>query len=101
MASYFEVQKMFRELQPDVAERVRKAMPDAGDALEIVDARDDGAYWFTFSDRRIRMELTGTKQLLILVYEGDAVSPIRQMRGLIEAPQGVSEMIVLALNYAV
>jgi hypothetical protein len=96
---FSELEQQFRELQPTVEKHVRELMPDAGDELEVVDMnRADGAYWFVYKGRRVRMELTGTKQVVVLVYEGDATEPVRTLPGLLEAPMGVPEMVVLALQ---
>ncbi len=73
-------------------------MPDAGDELEIVNERQDGAYWFTYGARRVRMELTVGKQVVVLVYEGERPEPLRRIPGLIEAPQSLGELVVAALT---
>jgi hypothetical protein len=43
MPTYAEIRQQFRDLQPVVEKRVLELMPDAGDELEIVNERQDGA----------------------------------------------------------
>jgi hypothetical protein len=96
-----QVRARFHAMRAEVERRVTALMPN-DKKLVVVDIREFDVCRFTYGKRHVRvafdpmLAIVG-HQVAVLLYDGDDAPP-RRMRGLMNAPQGVSELIAGALK---
>jgi hypothetical protein len=97
-----QVRARFHSMRAEIERRVTALMPDDGEKLVVVDIREFDVCRFTYGKRHVRLAFDPMlaivgHQVAVLLYDGDDARP-RRMRGLMNAPQGVSELIAGALK---